>query len=231
MLRRKEVLYINDDPSSAFTCTERISNCREEMWEEKESCKFQAKSLKATNNSYTQQGLLRGFAPSEKPLLKLASPWSTDRYLEYFCHRTWQWELQCDSCWIWNDYFVACFLNTASQESNPGLCGFNVQRPPLTFKPFCCKDPTLSAGMGNSCNQLIAWVGKGCKREKGNTQRRKWPAQYPKRCQAPLSLWHHHQICLWFPGQWQENFGVLQANEPEKSVVEGMFLQMACLSH
>lgn len=98
------------------------------------------------------------------------------------------------------------------------------------LSPFAARTP-LSAGMGNSCNQLIAWVGKGCKREKGNTQRRKWPAQYPKRCQAPLSLWHHHQICLWFPGQWQENFGVLQANEPEKSVVEGMFLQMACLSH
>lgn len=105
------------------------------------------------------------FAPSEKPLLKLACPCSTDRYLEYFSHRTWQWQPHYDSfCWIWSDSFIACFLNAASQESNPSLHGFNIQRPPLTLKSFCCKDP-LSVGVSSS--------PKGCKREKGKTQKRK----------------------------------------------------------
>lgn len=98
------------------------------------------------------------------------------------------------------------------------------------LSPLAARTP-LSVALRNSYNQLIARVDKGCKREKGKTQKRKWPAQYLNKCWAPLSLWHHHQICLWFPRQWQEKFGVLQAKEPEKPVVKGMFLHVACLSH
>lgn len=56
---------------------------------------------------------------------------------------------------------------------------------------FAARTP-LSVDMRNSCSQLIAWVDKGCKREEEKTQKRKWPAQYPNKCQAPLRLWHCH---------------------------------------
>lgn len=96
------------------------------------------------------------------------------------------------------------------------------------LSPPAARTP-LSVAMRNSYNQLIIWVEKGCKREKGKAQKRKWPALYLNKCWASLRL--GHQICLWFPRQWQEKFRVLQANEPEKPVVKGMFLHMACLSH